>query len=109
MQHSILWQLLHQVIQHALNGLGVVGKPHGFGHNDLQPVAQRLCPGVTQALQWLATHQLHGRMTGSGSAVFAQVQHPLNRSAVQESTPEHWQVRLCSNLGVHPLAEWATA
>ncbi len=88
---------------------GFAANAYGFGHNDLQPVAQRLCPGVTQALEWLETHQLHGRMTGSGSAVFAQVRHPLDRPAVQESTPEHWQVRLCSNLGIHPLAGWAPA
>ena len=88
---------------------GFAANAYGFGHNDLQPVAQRLCPGVAQALEWLETHQLHGRMTGSGSAVFAQVQHPLDLARVQESAPEHWQVRLCSNLGVHPLAGWATA
>ena len=88
---------------------GFAANAYGFGHNDLQPVAQRLCPGVTQALNWLETHQLQGRMTGSGSAVFAQVQHPLDLAKVQESAPEHWQVRLCSNLGAHPLAGWATA
>ncbi len=88
---------------------GFAANAYGFGHNDLQPVAQRLCPGVVQALGWLETHHLHGRMTGSGSAVFAQVQHTLDLTAVQQSAPEHWQVRLCSNLSVHPLAGWAAA
>lgn len=88
---------------------GFAANAYDFGHNDLQPVAQRLCPGVTQALNWLETHQLHGRMTGSGSAVFAQVQHPLDLAAVQESAPERWQVRLCHNLALHPLAGWAAA
>ena len=43
-------------------------RPYGFGTNDLQPVAQRLCPGVAQALEWLGSQGLQGRMTGSGSA-----------------------------------------
>ncbi|HSV44990.1 MAG TPA: 4-(cytidine 5'-diphospho)-2-C-methyl-D-erythritol kinase [Ramlibacter sp.] len=83
------------------------GKPGGFdtgfGHNDLQPVAQRLCPGVTQALKWLETQGLQGRMTGSGSAVFA----PLGQNAGLAPAPAQWQVRACSNLEVHPLAGWA--
>ena len=85
---------------------GFAANAYGFGHNDLQPVAQRLCPGVTQALEWLGTHHLQGRMTGSGSAVFAQVQHGLDLTAMQESAPASWQVRQCSNLDAHPLAGW---
>ena len=85
---------------------GFAANAYGFGHNDLQPVAQRLCPGVTQALKWLGTHHLQGRMTGSGSAVFAQVQHGLDLTALQESAPAFWQVRQCSNLDAHPLAGW---
>ncbi len=49
-----------------------------FGRNDLQAVAQKLCPGVTQALEWLAAQGLTGRMTGSGSAVFAHLLHALD-------------------------------
>ena len=85
---------------------GFAANAYGFGHNDLQPVAQRLCPGVNQALEWLGTHHLQGRMTGSGSAVFAQVQHGLDLTALQESAPALWQVRQCSNLDAHPLAGW---
>ncbi|HSI53322.1 MAG TPA: 4-(cytidine 5'-diphospho)-2-C-methyl-D-erythritol kinase [Ramlibacter sp.] len=86
---------------------GFAANPWGFGHNDLQPVAQRLCPGVTQALEWLASQGLSGRMTGSGSAVFAQlpVDGPGNR--VLPAAPEGWQVRTCGNLEVHPLVGWA--
>ncbi|MEO8544858.1 MAG: 4-(cytidine 5'-diphospho)-2-C-methyl-D-erythritol kinase, partial [Burkholderiaceae bacterium] len=50
---------------------GFAGNPQGFGRNDMQAVAQKYCPGVSQALQWLAAQGLNGRMTGSGSAVFA--------------------------------------
>ena len=74
-----------------------------FGHNDLQPVAQRLCPAVTQALKWLESQGLQGRMTGSGSAVFAQMLHEVDASGV----PETWRVQQCNNLDVHPLVGWA--
>jgi 4-diphosphocytidyl-2-C-methyl-D-erythritol kinase len=81
------------------NELGVFA----FGRNDLQPVAQRLCPGVTQALEWLASQGLKGRMTGSGSAVFAH----LPADAPLGEAPQGCQVRVCGNLAVHPLAAWA--
>jgi 4-diphosphocytidyl-2-C-methyl-D-erythritol kinase len=76
-----------------------------FGRNDLQPVAQRLCPGVDQALQWLESRGLQGRMTGSGSAVFAQM---LHRSDLDCPTGK-FQLRQCNNLGVHPLVGWASS
>jgi 4-diphosphocytidyl-2-C-methyl-D-erythritol kinase len=78
--------------------------PYGFGHNDLQPVAQALCPEIDQALAWLASFKLQPRMTGSGSTVFAQ----LPEGVQLPPPPNHWQMRVCSNLSVHPLAGWAT-
>ena len=77
--------------------------PFGFGRNDLQPVAQRLCPGVAQALQWLGSQGLTGRMTGSGTAVFAQV----TQDRALQPAPAGWRVRECGNLEVHPLVGWA--
>lgn len=78
--------------------------------NDLQPVAQRLCPGVTQALEWLNSLGLSGRMTGSGSAVFAWVPPDMHVRARFSSTaiavPDRMQSRWCSSLDVHPLAHW---
>ena len=79
--------------------------PSGFGHNDLQPVAQRLCPGVTQALQWLGDQGLEARMTGSGSAVFAR----MTQEKALLPAPSGWQVRECRNLAVHPLTGWAAS
>jgi 4-diphosphocytidyl-2-C-methyl-D-erythritol kinase len=76
-----------------------------YGRNDLQAVAQKLCPGVTQALVWLESQGLSGRMTGSGSAVFAHLLHDID----VQSAPRALQVRLCSNLDVHPLVGWATS
>ena len=73
-----------------------------FGHNDLQPVAQQFCPQITESLDWMTSKQLKGRMTGSGSAVFAHLQHEANIS----DHPDGFVVRRCSNLQVHPLAGW---
>ena len=79
--------------------------PFGFGRNDLQPVAQKLCPAVTQALRWLGDQGLQARMTGSGSAVFAQM--PQEKALLP--APAGWQVRQCGNLAVHPLSGWAAS
>jgi 4-diphosphocytidyl-2-C-methyl-D-erythritol kinase len=81
------------------------GNVFEYGRNDLQAVAQKLCPGVTQALVWLESQGLSGRMTGSGSAVFAHLLHDID----VQSAPRALQVRLCSNLDVHPLVGWATS
>jgi 4-diphosphocytidyl-2-C-methyl-D-erythritol kinase len=78
-----------------------------FGHNDLQPVAQRLCPAVSDAIEWLGAQGLHARMTGSGSSVFAKMQQAPHEAQLAEA-PTGWQVRQCSNLAVHPLMGWAT-
>jgi 4-diphosphocytidyl-2-C-methyl-D-erythritol kinase len=78
---------------------------YDFGHNDLQPVAQALCPGVEQALQALNQAGLKAKMTGSGSAVFA---HCMD-STTKVSVPDHFLARLCSNLEAHPLQGWASS
>lgn len=86
---------------------GFLKNPYGFGQNDLQPVAQRLCPGVTQALEWLGSQGLEGRMTGSGSAVFARM--PQQQVVGLQNAPAAWQARECGNLEVHPLVGWASS
>ena len=82
---------------------GFAANPYSFGANDLQPVAQRLCAGVTQAIEWLGSQGLQARMTGSGSAVFA----PLAQGVDLREAPPGWLARECGNLEVHPLAGWA--
>ena len=79
-------------------------QPYAFGRNDLQAVAQRLCPEVNQALKWLENQSLRPRMTGSGSAVFAKIEP----STVLPHPPEGWTWRICSNLEVHPLHRWVS-
>ena len=95
---AILYGFAANEIENKLSHLG-------FGRNDLQAVAQKLCPGVTQALAWLASQGLSGRMTGSGSAVFAH----LPQGAVWDAAtvPKAFKVRQCSSLDVHPLHGWA--
>jgi 4-diphosphocytidyl-2-C-methyl-D-erythritol kinase len=78
------------------------GRVYGFGRNDLQPVAEKLCPPMVQSLNWLTAQGLQGRMTGSGSAVFAQMPNEMMVS----DAPGDWQIRQCGNLEAHPLAGW---
>ena len=110
---------------------GFAENPFGFGQNDLQSVAQGMCAGIRQALAWLSAfdgglndgshdgrnEDLQGRMTGSGSAVFAHMpgKVPVNVPGdVTQRTnwpamPDGFQARLCNNLQAHPLAGWAVA
>ncbi|MDI9331143.1 MAG: 4-(cytidine 5'-diphospho)-2-C-methyl-D-erythritol kinase [Alphaproteobacteria bacterium] len=82
-----------------------VAQPFSFGQNDLQQVAQRLCPDVLSALMWLESLGLKPRMTGSGSAVFA----PVDESMVLPPAPAGHVVQLCHNLDRHPLAGWCSS
>ncbi len=86
---------------------GLARTPYGFGHNDLQAVAEQICPPVRQALERLAAQGLQGKMTGSGSAVFAL----LPQGQIWQHDPDlaDCQVRICSNLDVHPLSGWAAS
>ncbi len=92
----------------AANATGnAFGNIFGFGRNDLQPVAQRLCPGVNEALEWLGSQGLSGRMTGSGSAVFAHLPQGVEWNAAD--VPKAFQARLCSSLEAHPLVGWTSS
>ena len=84
--------------------LDFAAQPYAFGRNDLQAVAQRLCPEVNQALNWLENQSLQPRMTGSGSAVFAKIEP----STVLPHPPDGWTWRICSNLEAHPLHRWVS-
>ena len=83
---------------------------YGFGRNDLQPVALNLCPQLGQSLDWFKAKNLQGRMTGSGSAVFAYLPHGTESSGLDidsnNDSMRNWKIRKCSNLKVHPLAGW---
>jgi len=84
---------------------GFAANPLGFGRNDLQPVAEGLCSDIPRALAWLGRLGLQGRMTGSGSAVFAHLPQPVE----VPSAPPGAEVKVCNALQLHPLAGWAGA
>jgi len=95
---------------------GFLAHPFDFGRNDLQAVAQKLCPDVNVALNWLSNKGLQPRMTGSGSAVFAHVgsdklnqfvDSSVNLTASLRDAPESSILKICSNLAEHPLKSWA--
>jgi len=73
-----------------------------FGHNSLQAVARRLCPEIQTGLDWLSAQGLEGRMTGSGSALFA----PWDKHRTAPTAPAGWTLKICSNLSGHPLKAW---
>lgn len=84
---------------------GFAADPYGFGHNALQAAAQAACPEIGDALAWLGGQGLTGRMTGSGSAVFARLD-PARNGFFENARPG-WQLRVCSNMPAHPLSGWA--
>ena len=77
-----------------------------FGRNDLQPVAQALCPPIAQVASWLQARFGNSRMTGSGSAVFATVGADAGSWSAGE-VPDGWNARMCRSLARHPLKGWA--
>jgi len=79
-----------------------------LGHNDLQPAAQALCPDIERSLNWLAALGFQGRMTGSGSAVFAPVAADSSAALGSATIPQGWVLKVCSNLDVHPLFDWCS-
>lgn len=86
---------------------GFAAAHYCFGRNDLQPVAQALCPDVTAALEWLQQQGLQARMTGSGSAVFAPIGMNFGSASGLIAAPQKWQTKVCNNMEIHPLLGWA--
>jgi 4-diphosphocytidyl-2-C-methyl-D-erythritol kinase len=82
----------------------------GWGRNDLQPVAEALCPVVTQVARWLEARFGASRMSGSGSAVFSRAgtgEQPVATLGPKEDIPDGWVARMCRSLERLPLAGWA--
>ncbi|RRD41705.1 4-(cytidine 5'-diphospho)-2-C-methyl-D-erythritol kinase [Comamonadaceae bacterium OH3737_COT-264] len=82
--------------------------PFDFGRNDMQPVAQTLCPEIKNTIDLLKSKGFQARMTGSGSAVFAVV--PDSEMELQAAVDlMRWfedqgcyQARVCKILDSHP-------
>lgn len=92
-----------------------LANPYGFGRNDLQKPAQAASSEVTEALVLLKARYGNSRMTGSGSAVFAEVgklgtdsDAPVAPMYEQHELPSQWVGRLCHSLMQHPLVEWCS-
>jgi 4-diphosphocytidyl-2-C-methyl-D-erythritol kinase len=77
-------------------------KPYEFGYNAMQALAQTLNPQIGQAIELMARCGLQGRMTGSGSAVFAQIDTPQAQPKLLQDLPKGWIARIVSNLQQHP-------
>ena len=92
----------------TLLGFAAENKSQGFkfGKNDLQPVAQALCPQIEESLSWLSEAGLQGRMTGSGSAVFAELTQVKELPKADSLLNSGWIIRQCGNLDEHPLQGW---
>ncbi len=92
----------------TISGFAALGPDqiYEFGRNDLQPVAQSICPEIGQGLQWLAGRGLSGRMTGSGSALFARLPEGVEADIGPGLPADGWTARVCSTLQEHPLVNW---
>lgn len=81
-----------------------------FGWNDLQAPAQAYSSEVSQALELLSNRFGNSRMTGSGSAVFADAGSGTEPQAPMfdpSELPLNWVGRMCHSLNQHPLLDWA--
>ena len=77
-----------------------------FGHNDLQPVASRLCTSIEEVLQSLQKHGFFPRMTGSGSAIFARITPLASVEQFVQQAKKNWKVRKCRNLSENPVLQF---
>jgi 4-diphosphocytidyl-2-C-methyl-D-erythritol kinase len=77
--------------------------PFGFGHNDLQPVAQRLCPQISEAIDWLETARLE---TSQSKASCCQRQNDRLRecSVCASATRHEFKPNASSSNNLVPLA-----
>jgi 4-diphosphocytidyl-2-C-methyl-D-erythritol kinase len=78
-----------------------------WGRNDLQAVAELLCPSVRQAADELKLRFGNSRMSGSGSTVFARLgtgDASGSLAAIHEQSG--WTSRICRSLQRHPLYDW---
>jgi 4-diphosphocytidyl-2-C-methyl-D-erythritol kinase len=80
----------------------------GYGRNDLQPIAEAVCPEVRAVARWLEARFGNSRMSGSGSAVFARVGAEERSTWQAGEVPAGWVGRMCRSLEQHPLKGWSS-
>lgn len=81
---------------------GVYKNLPDFGKNDLQPVAIKLFPEITEALDELGRHG-KTRMTGSGACIFARFTNETEAKEVAAHLSGKWKVWIAKGLQNHPL------
>lgn len=91
------------------DALSRIASPQGeaWGKNDLQAVAESLCPSVREVADELKLRFGNSRMSGSGSTVFARLGEgdaPNLLAAVNAQSG--WTSRICRSLQRHPLYDW---
>ncbi len=96
--------------QHSTADEGPAGTTSdGTWRNNLQPVAETICPDITLVCRWLEQRFGNSRMSGSGSAVFARAgtfDQPVATFGPKDF-PEGWVGRMCCSWREHPLLGWA--
>jgi len=86
---------------------GFLASPLLFQSNDCQAVAERICPEVKLALDWI-TQELPGsrpRMSGSGSSVFTVLDpkiEPAKLENLLQNLPKGWVGRIVRGLNKNP-------
>ena len=91
------------------DGISRIASPQGdaWGRNDLQPVAELLCPAVREAADELKFRFGNSRMSGSGSTVFARLgEGDASDSLAAINAQSGWTSRICRSLQRHPLYDW---
>jgi len=82
----------------------------GQGRNDLQAVAVRRYPEISEALTWLKQRVPEGsfapRMSGSGSCVFAEFARQEDAQALYAQLPAGMRGFVARGLDRHPLYDW---
>lgn len=90
--------------------LDFLADPSGFRHNDMQKPATAYSSQVQEAVALAARCGDHSRMTGSGSAVFAEIgsEAQMTRARQQlQALPDGWSGWLGRGLERHPLLDFA--
>ena len=92
-----------------------LGQPKSFGKNDLQASAEAFSSQIVDGLEILKQNFGLGRVSGSGSAVFAACEGIQQESSEASlvarirslATPgSSWVARHCKGLAQHPLLAW---
>ncbi|MDD2885652.1 MAG: 4-(cytidine 5'-diphospho)-2-C-methyl-D-erythritol kinase [Dechloromonas sp.] len=77
----------------------------GSGHNDLEAVACRAFPPLTEALNWLREYVPDARMTGSGACLFAHFARRIDAEAALKQRPAGLTAWVADSLPAHPLID----